>query len=156
MPELPEVETICRQLKKEVADCVIEDAVVKDERIIKDISAKEFKKLVKRRRIKNVFRRGKVLVFALEKKLFIVIHLRISGWILLSGKEEKSSRVLFKLSGGLILNYCDSRALGEIKLINDWQALPLIQHMGPEPLLLKKDEFVKIFFNKKSYSSWFS
>lgn len=150
MPELPEVETIKQQLKRQLLNKKIKEVIIKDKRLIKGLSAAKFKSQVQGKTIRDVLRRGKVLIIKLEKQLYLIIHLRISGWLLLSKKEEKFSRVIFKLSDKKLLNFCDQRVLGEIKLIDDWQKLPIIKAMGPEPLGLTKAQFIKLFETKKT------
>ncbi|MBU1121891.1 MAG: DNA-formamidopyrimidine glycosylase [Candidatus Omnitrophota bacterium] len=148
MPELPEVETIRLQLSRNVLGKKIKDIVVDDARVIKGVSKTVFKSKVENKTVKNIIRRGKVLIFELADDLYLVIHLRISGWLFLSKTYEKFCRVGFVLNNGKILNFCDSRVLGEIKLIDDWTNLALIKNMGPEPLGLSKQNFVKLFDKK--------
>ena len=100
--------------------------------------------------IKDVLRRGKVLIIKLEKKLFLIIHLRISGWLILSKAKERFARVIFKLSNGQLLNFCDQRVLGELRLVKDWRHLSIIKTMGPEPLDINKKDFLKLFEGKKT------
>jgi len=150
MPELPEVETIRLQLAKEVVTKTIKEVIVRDKRIIKGISSERFSAQVKGKTIKDILRRGKVLIIKLGESLYLIIHLRISGWLELSDKEEKSSRIILKLSGGKFLNFCDQRVLGEARLIDDWHNLPIIKEMGPEPFEIKKSEFVKLFEGKRT------
>jgi formamidopyrimidine-DNA glycosylase len=150
MPELPEVETIRLQLKKEILDKRIKEVIIKDERLIKGCPPKDFESRVEGKVIKDILRRGKVLIVKLEEDLFLALHLRLTGWLILSKEEEKFSRVIFKLSDNRFLNFCDQRVLGEIRLIDDWQKLPMIKEMGPEPLELKKEDFIKLFEGKKT------
>jgi len=150
MPELPEVTTITSQLKGSVVNKKIKDVIIKDKRLIKAIPPKKFKSKIKGKTIKDILRRGKVLVLKLDQKLFFVIHLRISGWLMLSKKEEQYARVILALSDNKLLNFCDMRALGEIKLVEDWRKLPIIKTMGPEPLEIKKENFIELFKNRKA------
>jgi len=75
--------------------------------------------------------------------------LRISGWLILSKAKERFARVIFKLSNGELLNFCDQRVLGELRLVNDWQHLSIVKTMGPEPLDVSKKDFIKLFEGKK-------
>ncbi len=150
MPELPEVTTIQTQLRKKIINKKIKEILIEDERVIKGLSAKKFISQVKGKKIKGILRRGKVLIIELEKKLFLIIHLRISGWLILSKDKERFSRVIFKLSDGQLLNFCDQRVLGELKLVSDWQHLSIVKTMGPEPLDISKKDFIKLFENKKT------
>ncbi|MCK4244828.1 MAG: DNA-formamidopyrimidine glycosylase [Candidatus Omnitrophica bacterium] len=150
MPELPEVETIKRQLKRGILNKKIKEVIVKDKRLIKGISPQIFKSKVEGKSIKDISRRGKVLIIKLEERLFLIFHLRISGLLILSKTTEDFSRVIFRLGDNRLLNFCDARVFGEIRLINDWQKLPFIKAMGPEPLELNKERFVKLFEGKKA------
>ncbi|OQX81700.1 MAG: DNA-formamidopyrimidine glycosylase [Candidatus Omnitrophica bacterium 4484_70.1] len=150
MPELPEVETIRQQLKEKISRKEIEEVIIKDKRPIKGISKNKFIKKVTHQKFMDILRRGKVLIFKLKENLFIVVHLRLTGWFILSKEIEKFSRVIFKLSDGYLLNFCDSRMFGEIKLVEEWQNLPIIKEMGPEPLELDFDGFFKLFERKKT------
>jgi len=150
MPELPEVETIKLQLKKEILNKKIKEVLIKDKRPIKQISSQKFKSQIEGKSIRDILRRGKVLIIKLEDNLFLIIHLRISGWLILGREIEKFARVIFKLLDNRLLNFCDQRVLGEIRLIEDWRNLPQILEMGPEPLELNKDNFIKLFEGKKT------
>lgn len=132
MPELPDVEIIKRDLEDIIIGKKIKDTEVKVARIIKEPSPKDFIKGIQNKEIKEILRRGKVLILKLSRQ-YLVIHLRMTGQIVYGGKQEKS-KVVFLLSNGKYLNFLDQRVLGEIRLISDWQKLPFIKQMGPEPL----------------------
>ncbi len=132
MPELPEIETIKRDLENIIIGKRIKDVEVKVARIIKEPSVENFIKGVQNKEIKEVLRRGKVLILKLSAQ-YLVIHLRMTGQIIYGDKQEKS-KIVFLLSDGKYLNFLDQRVMGEIKLINDWRDLPFIKQMGPEPL----------------------
>ncbi|MCM8823811.1 MAG: DNA-formamidopyrimidine glycosylase [Candidatus Omnitrophica bacterium] len=150
MPELPEVETIKLQLRENILNKKIVKIEVKDKRVLKQIKPEEFILNVEGKTVNDIFRRGKVLIVKLSKDLFLIIHLRISGWLILGEKEEKLARVIFKFSHNKILNFCDQRVLGEIRLVENWQNLPIIKEMGPEPLEIKREEFIGLFKDKKT------
>ena len=150
MPELPEVTTVVRRLRDEILCKTIKDIIVYDARVIKGISSKKFKNMIKRKTVKDVSRRGKVILIKLEDNLFLVLHLRISGWIMLGQRAEKHARVIFKFPKNILMNFCDSRVLGHIQVAGDWKDLPLIKSMGPEPLEIKKKEFIELFKDKKA------
>ncbi|MCK4252629.1 DNA-formamidopyrimidine glycosylase, partial [candidate division WOR-3 bacterium] len=150
MPELPEVETIKRQLKKQILKKKIKEILIFKEKLIKGISPQTFKSKVEGKSIKQISRRGKVLIIKLEERLFLTFHLRISGSLILSNRKEDFAGVIFRLENNRLLNFCDTRLFGEIRLIDDWQKLPFIKAMGPEPLELEKEEFAKLFEGKKA------
>ena len=150
MPELPEVETIKRQLTRKISSKKITEVIISREKLIKEIPPQTFQVRVEGKSIKEVSRRGKVLIIKLEDKLFIIFHLRISGWLTLSEKIENFSAVAFRFADNKLLNFCDPRLFGEIRLIDNWQKLPFIEKMGPEPLNLSEEEFIGIFQGKKA------
>ena len=150
MPELPEVETIKCQLTKEISDKKITEVIITRKKLIKEIPPQTFKLKIEGKSIKDVSRRGKVLIIKLEDKLFLIFHLRISGWLILSKKIEKFSAVAFRFEDNKLLNFCDTRLFGEIRLIDNWQKLPFLKKMGPEPLNLNKRQFIELFAGKKA------
>ena len=150
MPELPEVETIRRQLEKKIIDRKIEEIIIKDKRLIKGVSPRVFKFEAEGASFKRILRRGKVLIFQIKEKTFLIFHLRISGWVILSKNIEKFSRVIFRLSDNNNFQFCDQRALGEIRLIGDWRNLAVVKKMGPEFFDLKEKEFIELFKNKRT------
>ena len=150
MPELPEVETIKRQLTRKISGKKIIEVIITRKKLIKEIPPQTFPSKVEGKSIKEVSRRGKVIIVKLEDKLFLIFHLRISGWLILSEKIEKFSAVAFKLEDNKLLNFCDTRLFGEIRLIDNWQRLPFLKKMGPEPLNLKERQFIELFAGKKA------
>ncbi len=150
MPEMPEVETIRCQLEKKVINKKIEETIIKDKRLIKEVSPDVFKSRTEGSAIQKILRRGKVLILQMEGGFFTVLHLRISGWIIVGKSIDKFSRVIFRFSDNTSFQFCDQRALGEIKLTEDWQSLPIVKKMGPEVLDLKREDFIALFKGKKS------
>jgi len=149
MPELPEVETIKRQLKRDILNKKIKEIIVIKNKLIKGTSPQTFKSKVEGKSIRDVSRRGKVLIIKLEEDLFLIFHLKISGWLVLSEKIEKFSAVAFRFEDNKLLNFCDTRLFGEIRLIDDWRKFPFLKEMGPEPLDLNRKQFVELFEKKK-------
>ena len=149
MPELPEVETIKRDLERYVLGKIIKQVIINQARSIKEPKPVEFKKRIQGQRVKEIKRRGKVLVVKLASNEFLVIHLRLTGWLTFTQDIDKNARVIFRLSGG-VLNFCDSRLLGELRLVKDWQGLAIIKEMGPEPLDINQEDFILRFTGKKT------
>src|SRR3954451_5823035 len=83
MPELPEVETIRRQLEPEITGARIADAKVLDERWTRPESPGEVETLLTGRTIESVERRGKYLLLRLEGGRTLAMHLRMTGNLLL-------------------------------------------------------------------------
>lgn len=149
MPELPEVETIKRQLQKTVLGKKITGIIINNPKVIKEPSADSFKKNIKGAAIKNIIRKAKVLILELSSSKSLVVHLRMTGQLVYPG-SAKQSRVSFKLSDKKILDYNDRRILGELRLLDNWQNLKFIKELGPEPYDLTKEEFSKMLSQKKT------
>lgn len=149
MPELPEVETVKRALQKNIVSKKITGIIVNKGRVIKEPAIETFKRGLIGETIEEVRRRAKVLIIKLREDKFLVIHLRISGW-LLYGKLQDKVRVAFKLSDGKYLNYMDQRLLGELRLRKSYEDLKFIQNLGPEPFDISAREFKKILATRKT------
>ncbi len=149
MPELPEVETIKRDLEDVIIGKKIKGVEVKVAKIIKEPSLGDFIKGVQGKKIKEILRRGKVLILKLSSQ-YLIFHLRMTGQIIYGNKDEKN-KVNFLLSDGKYLNFIDQRVMGEIRLVDDWQKIPFIKQMGPEPLEEKWtiEKFQKMVSKKK-------
>jgi len=83
VPELPEVETVRRQLEPEVVGRTIERAEVLDERWTRPVRPHALERRLVGRRITSVGRRGKYLIVGLDDGAALVMHLRMTGNLLL-------------------------------------------------------------------------
>ena len=128
MPELPEVETIRRQILPVVKNRTITGIDIADPRNIKKISPKKFKQILINDKILDVERRAKYLFFKLQSGNWMVAHLGMAGRILIN--PDKYVRVTFNLSGGKKLYFSDTRMFGKLWLYNKYPELDL----GQEPL----------------------
>src|SRR5918995_955442 len=88
MPELPEVETVRRQLAPEVRGRRIAGAEILDERLVRPESPKKVERGLEGRRLEGVDRRGKYLMVRLESKGTLLLHLRMTGNILVRKPES--------------------------------------------------------------------
>jgi len=149
MPELPEVETIKRDLQKKVIGKKIIAVEVHHDKVIKEPSLTEFKKEIVGENVKDIIRKAKVLIFVLKDNKFLIVHLRIAGWLLYGDKNEKA-RVIFHLSDGKYLNYMDQRVLGELKLRKDYKDLEFIKRLGPEPFDIDAKYFQNMLSGRKT------
>lgn len=149
MPELPEVETIRRELAAKIINKRIVGFVANRPKVIKEPALALFKKEIIGQTVKAVLRRAKLLIIELKSGKFLVVHLRISGW-LLYGKAESRARIVFKLSNGKCLNYMDQRLLGELRLRKSYQDLKFIKTLGPEPSMMSLAEFKASIKKKKT------
>jgi formamidopyrimidine-DNA glycosylase len=120
MPELPEVETIRRQLcEAGVAGRVIEKTFIEWPRTVEPLSPAAFCKKLTGRKIDRLSRHGKWLIFELNGDENLLVHLRMTGGFYLSRgtlKKGPHDRAVFQLSGGMNLHFRDPRKFGRIRL----------------------------------------
>ncbi|MFA6281916.1 MAG: DNA-formamidopyrimidine glycosylase [Candidatus Omnitrophota bacterium] len=150
MPELPEVETIKRELEKAVLGKKITKVSVINPKVIKEPSPKEFQKEIAGATIKNILRKAKLLIFELSNSKFLAIHLKMTGQLIYPGKNSKLTRIIFHFSDGKTLDFNDGRLFAELRLVRDWQKLKFIQSLGPEPFDLPLEKFEAMLGAKKT------
>src|SRR3954452_23200153 len=138
MPELPEVETVVRQLEPEVEGHLIEQLEVLDPRWSRPVSPQELAAAVSGRTIERLGRPGKYILMQLDGGRTLVMHLRMTGNLILregeemldpsegrglheSGRsiEERHLRARFVLDDGRELWFTDPRRFGEAFLLDD-------------------------------------
>ncbi|HDQ99532.1 MAG TPA: bifunctional DNA-formamidopyrimidine glycosylase/DNA-(apurinic or apyrimidinic site) lyase, partial [candidate division WOR-3 bacterium] len=140
MPELPEVETIRRELEPLLAGRRIAAVEVRRPDIVGWPGAGRFASGCQGRRIERVGRRGKYLIIGLDAGFELVIHLRLSGHLQVvpaRAAVRRHERVRFRLSGGRALVFVEPRALGRLYLVERGKypaALAGMRRMGPEPV----------------------
>jgi formamidopyrimidine-DNA glycosylase len=142
MPELPEVETIRRQLEPRVAGRTIARARVHDPLWCAPRPPREVETALAGRRIERLSRRGKYLIAALESDRSLVMHLRMTGNLIWRKSEEPDGpdppylRFSVVLDDGARLLFCDMRRFGTGVLLEGADALDsyLGMRLGPEPL----------------------
>jgi formamidopyrimidine-DNA glycosylase len=135
MPELPEVETIKNDLLPHLPGRSFAGVELLWARSVKRPSAEEFCDLLIGAKVERLSRRGKYLIFSLSNGYKLIIHLRMSGTLLLrkaNAESDSYARVVFNLNDGSQLRFCDVRKLGTIYLVDDEKTI--IHDMGPEPL----------------------
>src|SRR5215213_6508647 len=114
MPELPEVETIRRQLAPALEGRRIESVEVRDPRWSEPAPPEAIEDALRGRRIERVGRRGKYLVVSLEDDVHLVLHLRMTGNLLLAADpaDPPHTRVAITLDNGQRLLFVDVRRFG--------------------------------------------
>src|ERR1044071_9430227 len=137
MPELPEVETVRRGLAPLVSDHRIVKATVRQPRL-RWVIPKNFARYLQGRRIEDVGRRGKYLVFALDGGDRFLVHLGMTGRLLVlrdPAAPGKHDHVDLTLDTGLTLRFNDQRRFGAMLPWPAKQATHILtKGMGPEPL----------------------
>ncbi|MDD2927488.1 MAG: bifunctional DNA-formamidopyrimidine glycosylase/DNA-(apurinic or apyrimidinic site) lyase [Candidatus Omnitrophica bacterium] len=149
MPELPEVETIKRDLEKVIVGKKITGVCVYNPKIIREPGLAAFKKGLAGAVIKKILRRAKVLILELSSGESLVAHLKMTGQLVYPG-GGKNSRVAFHLSDGKILDFNDQRLFAELRLLKDWRSLKFIQGLGPEPADLNLRQFKEMLDSRKT------
>jgi len=149
MPELPEVETIRRDLTKIALGKIITKVCVHHPAVVREPAPNKFKAGIEGATIKNISRRAKVLILELSNGKSLVIHLKMTGQLVYPG-EGKKARVSFHLSDGKVLDFNDQRLFGELRLLDDWRKLKFIQNLGPEPFDITLEQFKAMLLKKKT------
>ena len=141
MPELPEVETMVRELREgghgrgpSVVGRTITGVTVKWPRHIATPSPRRLKERLPGQKVEGVARRGKYLVFNLSRDV-LLIHLKMSGDLLVvngHGAPDKHAHTIFHFDDGGSLRFSDTRKFGKVFLVG--RAEEITGRLGPEPL----------------------
>jgi formamidopyrimidine-DNA glycosylase len=138
MPELPEVETIRRQLEPELVGRRIEKASVLDERLTRPEPPRSLERAAQGRRVESVTRRGKYLLIGLDGGRTLALHLRMTGNLFLqeSAAEPSHVRARFALDDGRQLVFTDIRRFGQAVILDEGDQLEeyFAERLGVEPL----------------------
>jgi formamidopyrimidine-DNA glycosylase len=136
MPELPEVETIRRQLAPLVEGRRVRRVQILDPRWSRPLAPAELESALSGRRILRLGRRGKYLIWALEDEVFLVQHLRMTGALLWNPDPEPAhTRVRIDLLPRARVVISDPRRFGTGELLIGEQALEefFSARLGLEP-----------------------
>ena len=148
MPELPEVETVVRDLARLVSGATIAGAHVFRERNLSTPDAPSFTEAVRGRRILGTRRRAKWIIVELSGGLLLLVHLRMTGQLLVlpaTPERDPYVRLSLSLDDGRELRFRDVRAFGRVALVAqradgdaasslDPHSAPLLADHGVEPL----------------------
>ena len=119
MPELPEVETVRQTLRSLVLGEKISGVTVLYENIIKDNDLDLFKNTLIGKRINEISRKGKYLIFELDDDYSLISHLRMEGkyyYKLESDEVVKHEHIIFHFESGMTLRYHDVRKFGTMEI----------------------------------------
>lgn len=142
MPELPEVETIARQLRaRGVEGRTIVSVKVNWARTVEPLSVSRFSEELCGKRIDAITRVGKWMMFSLSSGKTIMIHLRMSGSF--SMMPSTHDRMVLELSNEMALHYRDTRKFGRWKLVDD--PSEILGSLGPDALT---DDFSPAYFQE--------
>lgn len=139
MPELPETETIARDLTESIAGRRIESAKVSKADVLREISARTFVKRLAGATISKSWRRAKLIVTDLSTGDRLVVQPRFTGAMIvehpgLDRAQLTYSTLRLALDDGRALHYCDVRRLGTVALMNPTRFDEYSGALGKEPL----------------------
>ena len=162
MPELPEVETTVRELRKKVLGRAFFDVWSDFPKMIylcrscrgkekKPKKLEQFKKEIKGKKIEKILRRGKNIIFELSDNKILLIHQRLTGHLLfgkwklrkntweppsgpLSERVNSYLHLLFIFGDGQMLALSDLRKFAKVKLLDKKEFKQELTSLGPEPL----------------------
>lgn len=137
MPELPEVETIRRDLAASTRGRRIGSVKVLNSGSVRGGTPSGLSRALLGRRLSGFRRRGKNLIIDLDSGRSLVVHLKMTGVLQMQagdGPLPKAARIIFGFSGGGRLVFSDQRKFGSIQLTDDPGRLPGLADLGPEPL----------------------
>jgi formamidopyrimidine-DNA glycosylase len=137
MPELPEVETIRRDLQASARGMRISSVRVLNHGSVRGDGASGFASKLAGRRIEGFKRRGKYLILGLDSGQSVVVHLKMTGVLQMQagdGPLPRAARIIFGFSGGRRLVFSDQRKFGSVQLVGDPEKLSGLRKLGPEPL----------------------
>ena len=137
MPELPEVETVRRGLSEAILNKSIEGVVVRRRDLRRPI-LRSFARRVLGRAVRTIDRRGKYLLLNLSDESVVIIHLGMSGRLVVgwNGEPERHDHVILTLSDGMTVKFNDPRRFGSIDITTRQGLLghQIIRSLGVEPL----------------------
>jgi formamidopyrimidine-DNA glycosylase len=139
MPELPEVESVRRQLEPALVGRRFERVAIDDSRLVRPYEPAEVAAELEGERVIALERRGKYLVVRFESGRVLLIHLRMTGSLLhaASGSlpDDPHRRAVVSLDDGSDVAYRDVRRFGTWRLLEPGQAEPYLEaRVGDEPL----------------------
>jgi len=164
MPELPEVETIRRDLARVIIGKTITKLTIKNAGSIKPVTAKQIKKDLLGATIIKTGRRAKILILTLDTENHLLVHLKMTGQLIyrlnpqgatfrgpkvaplspiIGGHPQKGglenlpnrfTRAIFEFTDGSVLYFNDLRKFGWLRVVTEGELEEIKLKHGPEPL----------------------
>jgi formamidopyrimidine-DNA glycosylase len=139
LPELPETETIARDLDAEVRGATITGVTVHRADVLREVDARGLARRVRGARIERAWRRAKLVILDLSTGDRLVVQPRFTGALLvdtgdLAEREHRFLRITFDLADGRKLHYRDIRCLGTVALMGPERFAEYVGALGVEPL----------------------
>jgi formamidopyrimidine-DNA glycosylase len=170
MPELPEVETIRRDLCKMIVDKKITGVKLSKTKVVRG-NASQIKKLLVGNHFVQIERVGKLLMFLLHSGEYLFVHLKMTGQLFYVREKvvaargghslskeidntlpNKHTHLVLDFSGGGRMFFNDMRRFAYLQVVNQKQKQIIVETYGIEPLTknFTFDKFVKVFKNRKT------
>lgn len=139
MPELPETETIARDLDGAIRGRQIKKVSVRKSDVLREVNPRSLAKRLHDATILRSWRRAKLVVIDLDTGDRLVVQPRFTGALLIDdgnfhGAELDYSTIRFDLDDGRALHYADVRRLGTVALMNADRFEEYSGKLGIEPL----------------------
>lgn len=150
MPELPEVETVCRGLEPLMVGKTIKNIILNRNRLRNDLPPM-FKECISGQKVYSVKRRGKYIVVQLADYAWIM-HLGMSGKISNFEKSqyinEKHDHVVWEIDE-MVFAFNDPRRFGDMTVVNNYYDYKPLKIMGPEPFEVTEEDFFERLISTK-------
>lgn len=137
MPELPEVETVARSIAPLIGRRIV-SVEFRSIRVLRGGDPDKMAAGLAGQRITGVKRYGKFIVVPLDGGSYLLIHLGMTGKLLLGGPVGKHTHAVVTLDDGVLL-FDDSRQFGSFQLSEEFPAR--VARLGPEPLEISFEDF---------------
>jgi len=146
VPELPEVETVTRSIAPLVGRRIVA-AEFRCLRVLRGGDPGRMAARIEGRKIAAVKRYGKFILVSLQRGGYLVIHLGMTGRLLLGGPAGKHTHAILTLDRGVLL-YDDSRQFGCLQFSEEFP--PRVAKLGPEPLEIAFEDFAAALKRRKT------
>ncbi len=138
MPELPEVEVVRLGLAPRLVGRRFLTVKAGEKSLRRQSSLRELKQGLEGRKIEDLSRRGKYLIFALEDGTTLLVHLGMTGHLLLGSEDRPLPRLehihlIFHLEGSLELIFQDVRRFGQVLIFPPGAEITPLREVGREP-----------------------
>ena len=150
MPELPEVETVMRGMQPALEGKKLTNIEARCDSLRWPIP-NNFADRLKGRRVINIARRAKYILWYLDDETVMILHLGMSGRVSITAKRpskiEKHDHLIFTTEEGTVIRFNDARRFGMVDLSISDSVLQhrLLKQLGPEPL---SDDFTELSFRQ--------
>jgi len=141
MPELPEVETVCRSLRPHLVGRKINRIEVRERRLRLPIDVRQID-LLTGKRIESIDRVAKYILFGLSKGAVWLFHLGMSGKLICTGANipcQKHDHIVVSLDDGRQMRYHDPRRFGlaVVTHVDELAELPQLRDLGVDPFSVR-------------------